>query len=63
VAFQKEEATMNPLNIVRSIRHYAGKVQTIRNEIRTERFLEGLPADIRKDIGWPDRFDHLHNLH
>lgn len=47
---------MNPLNAVRSIRRYAGKVQTLRNQIRTERFLNRLPADIRKDIGWPDRF-------
>lgn len=47
---------MNPLNVVRSIRQYAGKVQTLRNQSRTERFLNSLPADIRKDIGWPDRF-------
>lgn len=53
---------MNPLNLVRSIRHYAGKIQTIRNEYKTERFLESLPADIRKDIGWPDRFDGARTL-
>jgi hypothetical protein len=53
---------MNPLNLVRSIRHYAGKIQTIRNELRTERFLESLPADIQKDIGWPDRFDRRPTL-
>lgn len=47
---------MNPLNVVRSIRRYAGKMQTLRNEARTERFLNSLPSDIRKDIGWPDRF-------
>jgi hypothetical protein len=47
---------MNPLNVVRSIRQYSGKMQTLRNEARTERFLNSLPADIRKDIGWPDRF-------
>ena len=43
-------------NIFRAIRHYAGKVQTMRNEIRTERFLNSLPSDIRKDIGWPDNY-------
>jgi hypothetical protein len=43
-------------NIFRAIRHYAGKVQTMRDEIRTERFLNSLPADIRKDIGWPDAY-------
>ncbi|WP_315924792.1 hypothetical protein [Mesorhizobium sp. SP-1A] len=34
---------------------YAGKVRTIRNEIRTERLLNSLPAHVRADIGWPDR--------
>ena len=40
--------------ILRSMKRYAGKVRTLRNEIRTERFLNSLPADIRADIGWPD---------
>jgi hypothetical protein len=53
---------MSPLNLVRSIRHYAGKIQTFRNELRTERFLESLPAEIQKDIGWPDRFDRRQTL-
>ena len=43
-------------NIFRAIRHYAGKVQTMRDDIRTERFLNSLPADVRKDIGWPDTY-------
>ena len=43
-------------NIFRAIRHYAGKVQTMRDDVRTERFLNSLPADIRKDIGWPDTY-------
>lgn len=47
---------MKPLAFARSIRRYAGKIQTMRNEIRTQRFLESLPAELRKDIGWPDRF-------
>ncbi|MDQ6434005.1 hypothetical protein RB623_08090 [Mesorhizobium sp. LHD-90] len=47
---------MNPLNVVRSIRQYTGKMQTLRNQARTERYLNSLPASIRKDIGWPDRF-------
>jgi uncharacterized protein YjiS (DUF1127 family) len=40
-----------------TIRRYAGKMQTIRNQIRTERMLAGLSDDLRKDIGWPDRFN------
>ena len=34
----------------------AGKAQTLRNQTRTERLLNSLPAHLRKDIGWPDRF-------
>jgi hypothetical protein len=44
-------------DIFRTIRHYAGKVRTMHNEIRTERLMNSLPTSIRKDIGWPDRFD------
>ena len=47
---------MNPFTVARSIRRYAGKLQTIRNEVRTERLLSDLPEHLRKDIGWPDRF-------
>ncbi len=47
--------TFSP-DIFRAVRHYAGKIRTIHNEIRTERFMNSLPDDIRKDIGWPDRF-------
>jgi hypothetical protein len=43
-------------SIFRAIRHYAGKVQTMRDEVRTERLLNSLPASIRKDIGWPDNY-------
>ncbi len=47
---------MNPFTVARSIGRYAGKLQTIRNEVRTERLLGELPEHLRKDIGWPDRF-------
>ena len=43
-------------NIFRAIRYYAGKVQTMRDEVRTERLLNSLPSSIRKDIGWPDSY-------
>lgn len=46
--------TQSPRSLFGALRVYAGKVQTMRNTIRTERFLASLPADIRKDIGWPD---------
>ena len=46
---------MNAATPFRAIRRYAGKIRTLRDQIRTERFLNSLPAEIRKDIGWPDR--------
>lgn len=47
---------MNTLTIARSFRQFAGRLRRMHVESRTERFLDSLPADIRKDIGWPDRF-------
>ena len=46
--------TAFPPSIFRTIARYAGKIRTMRNDIRTERFLNSLPAELRKDIGWPD---------
>ena len=40
-----------------TFRQYAGKLKTMRDEARTVRLLDSLPADMRKDIGWPDAFD------
>lgn len=37
-----------------TMKRYAGKARTIRNEIRTRRILNALPPEIRADIGWPD---------
>jgi len=42
-----------------TFRQYAGKLKTMRDEARTVRFLDSLPADLRKDIGWPDRYPEL----
>lgn len=47
---------MAGFGILNGVQHYVGKVRTMRNEIRTRRFLNALPADIRKDIGWPDLY-------
>ncbi|ESZ68847.1 hypothetical protein X727_19825 [Mesorhizobium sp. L103C119B0] len=44
---------MNSFGVLNSVQHYVGKIRTMRNEVRTQRFLNSLPADIRKDIGWP----------
>jgi len=48
---------MNPFTVTQTLRRYAGKLQTIRNQVRTERALNDLPDHLRKDIGWPDRFN------
>ncbi|MGB3537620.1 MAG: hypothetical protein WBA42_05635 [Mesorhizobium sp.] len=48
---------MTHFSILHAVRRYVGKVRTLRNEIRTERFLNSLPSDIRADIGWPDMHD------
>lgn len=42
--------------LFRSVRRYAGKIKTLRDEIRTERFMNSLSEQTRKDIGWPDNF-------
>ncbi|MFU0504966.1 hypothetical protein [Pseudaminobacter sp. NGMCC 1.201702] len=51
---------LNALGIFRAIGHYAGKLQTLRDEIRTERMMNALPYNLRRDIGWPD--DHAERL-
>jgi hypothetical protein len=42
-----------------TFRQYAGKLKTMRDEARTVRLLDSLPSDLRKDIGWPDRYQEL----
>ena len=45
--------------LIGAFRQYAGKLKTMRDEIRTRRMLDALPAELRKDIGWPDRYPEL----
>ncbi len=53
---------MSRFAVVTAMQHYVGKIRTIRNEIRTERLLNGLSPHIRADIGWPDRYGRHHGL-
>lgn len=53
---KERSMVMNGLTMLRGVRHYVGRIRRVRNEIRTQRFLNTLPADIRKDIGWPDLY-------
>lgn len=50
---------MTPSTILHAMKHYVSNVRTMRKEIRTERFLNSLPSDLRADIGWPDRHAEL----
>ena len=47
-------------NLFRTISRYAGKIRTLRDDIRTERLLNSLSAQTRRDIGWPDQFTDRH---
>lgn len=49
---------MNALSpaLFRTLRRYAAGIRAVREEIRTERIINELPASIRKDIGWPDAY-------
>jgi hypothetical protein len=56
VVIQQEEHAMTPTtpSIFRTIARYAGKIRTMHENIRAERVMNALPAELRKDIGWPD---------
>ncbi|WP_157016140.1 hypothetical protein [Mesorhizobium xinjiangense] len=45
------------MSILSTISHLAVAVRERRSRARTERIIGTLPADIRKDIGWPDTWD------
>ncbi len=48
---------MTPTDFARRVRRLASRLHHSGDLVRTQRALDALPADIRKDIGWPDRFD------
>lgn len=52
---------MTRFTVFALMKNYVGKVLTIRNEIRTERQMNALPAHLRADIGWPDRHAEQEN--
>jgi hypothetical protein len=41
-------------SIFRTIARYAGKIRAMHRDIRAARVMNALPAELRKDIGWPD---------
>jgi hypothetical protein len=48
--------TASTPSLFRALRRYAGKIQTMRDDMRTKRVLNSLSAQTRRDIGWPDQF-------
>jgi hypothetical protein len=42
--------------LFRAVGRYTASYRAMRDEIRTERVLNSLPANIRKDIGWPESY-------
>ena len=42
------------LSIFDPLWRYAKRLRARRNQILAERLLASLPADLRRDIGWPD---------
>jgi len=50
---------MNPFNLgpMAAIGRYAANLRALREDIRTERILNALPADVRRDIGWPEIYE------
>jgi len=42
------------MSIFTGIRTFVERQRIHRAQIRTERYIAGLPASVQKDIGWPD---------
>jgi hypothetical protein len=42
--------------LIAILREYRRRHDERRRYVRTERALDGLPKDLRKDLGWPDRY-------
>jgi hypothetical protein len=47
---------MPRFSLSRSVLRYTERYLDNRRRARVERALDALPHDIRKDIGWPDRW-------
>lgn len=42
--------------LIAILKEYRRKQDERRRFIRTQRVIDGLPKDLRKDLGWPDRY-------
>ncbi len=46
------------MSIFSSIGRIAAEFSAARARLRTERAIRSLPAELQKDIGWPDALDN-----
>jgi len=46
------------MSILSSIGRFAAEYRAARARSHTERSIRALPAEIRKDIGWPESYGH-----
>lgn len=42
------------LKFFRAVRNFAGRLRAANDDFLMWRFIDSLPEDIRRDIGWPD---------
>lgn len=47
------------MSVFTRVNHYVRHYRTALNRRRTERLIGTLPAEIRKDIGWPSHYTGL----
>ncbi|MGD9916130.1 MAG: hypothetical protein AB7S80_18795 [Rhizobiaceae bacterium] len=45
------------MSILSTLNHLANEYRAARTRYLTERAILSLPADMQKDIGWPDTYD------
>ncbi len=48
------------MTILNAFENYLVGFRVRRELARTERLISSLPADVQKDIGWPDAHDDAH---
>ena len=42
--------------LIAALKEYRRREHERRRFIRTQRVIDGLPKDLRKDLGWPDNY-------
>lgn len=42
--------------LIALLKEYRRRQADYRSFVRTQRMIDGMPKDMRKDLGWPDRY-------